>query len=398
MAIGREETDAVYDGLIAPTLRNKDVRPVRVDRIEHNEDIDDKIISEIETCDFMIADLTFARPSVYFEAGYAQRQVPVIYTARKDHLSGKADDQFGNFRVHFDLQMKNIIPWSSPKDKNFSRRLAKRVTHINAPILQERLLEEKTRQDDAEFASLSVRERTEKILAFAIRKLRVAGYSGFDPADKNLARQIDPPHGGHHRIRELQCLIPGWVSFRYPASQAFGAFVHCSPSISKQKLLELRYYLLSRPVIDLSPAYRTGGPRRIRELLLLCTTQRKITWSQIVTVFPDFRIDQDNGELTLLAGQPIPARILAGFRELYVSRSANGESRFVGRKPTRKLSVGLDVEVRSHGSQLVDRNQKRVGWIKTVPRETRIALLDASASVCRFKENLAALISRFEKS
>src|SRR6267143_392191 len=86
MAIGHEETDAVYDGLIAPTLRNKRVRPVRVDRIEHNEDIDDKIISEIETCDFMVADLTFARPSVYFEAGYAQRKVPVIYTGRKDHL------------------------------------------------------------------------------------------------------------------------------------------------------------------------------------------------------------------------------------------------------------------------------------------------------------------------
>src|SRR2546428_14146756 len=119
----------MYDCLIAPTLRNKRFSPLRVDRIEHNEDIDDKIISEIETCDFMVADLTFARPSVYFEAGYAQRQVPVIYTGRKDHLSGRTNDQFGNFRVHFDLQMKNIIPWSSPRDKNFAKRLAKRVTH-----------------------------------------------------------------------------------------------------------------------------------------------------------------------------------------------------------------------------------------------------------------------------
>jgi hypothetical protein len=32
------------------------------------------------------ADLRYARPSVYFEAGYAERSVPVIYTVRRDHF------------------------------------------------------------------------------------------------------------------------------------------------------------------------------------------------------------------------------------------------------------------------------------------------------------------------
>jgi nucleoside 2-deoxyribosyltransferase len=46
------------------------IEPLRVDQIEHNDDIDDKIIELIKKCDFCIADLTYARPSVYYEAGY----------------------------------------------------------------------------------------------------------------------------------------------------------------------------------------------------------------------------------------------------------------------------------------------------------------------------------------
>lgn len=125
MAFGYKDTDKVYDHLIAPILRNKDVEPVRIDCIEFNDDIDDRIISELKRCDFAVADLTYARPSVYFEAGFAQRSVPIIYTCRKDHFSPSADDQFGNLRVHFDLQMKNIIPWSSSSDSKFAKSYLK---------------------------------------------------------------------------------------------------------------------------------------------------------------------------------------------------------------------------------------------------------------------------------
>jgi len=83
MAFGRKETDYIYDRFIEPLLRKKNITPVRVDRIEHLDDINNRIISELERCDFAIADLTFARPSVYYEAGYAQRSVPVIYTSRR---------------------------------------------------------------------------------------------------------------------------------------------------------------------------------------------------------------------------------------------------------------------------------------------------------------------------
>jgi nucleoside 2-deoxyribosyltransferase len=84
----------------------------RVDRIEHNDDIDDRIIAEIEKADLVITDLTYARPSVYFEAGYAQRAIPVVYTVRGDHFRARDADPHGNRQVHFDLKMRNIIAWS----------------------------------------------------------------------------------------------------------------------------------------------------------------------------------------------------------------------------------------------------------------------------------------------
>jgi len=44
-----------------------EIKPYRVDIIEHNDDIDNKIIELILKCDICIADLTYSRPSVYYE-------------------------------------------------------------------------------------------------------------------------------------------------------------------------------------------------------------------------------------------------------------------------------------------------------------------------------------------
>src|SRR6266516_2832485 len=95
MAFGHDDTDAIYE-TIAATLRALQITPIRVDRIEHNDNIDRRIISEIDKADFVIADLTYSRPSVYFEAGYGERKATVVYTVRRDHLKQKDDDPNGN--------------------------------------------------------------------------------------------------------------------------------------------------------------------------------------------------------------------------------------------------------------------------------------------------------------
>jgi hypothetical protein len=192
MAIGRGETDILYDRSIAPTLRRCGVQPVRIDRINHNDDIDDRIISEIRKCDFALADLTYARPSAYFEAGLAAgRGVPVVYSCRRDHLSPipKPDDEFGNFRVHFDLQMKNIVPWSSTSDRTFDRRLERRIIKVIRPLVLDRQAKEREDQEARKFAALSVNERTRLIFETAKRQLRHAGY-----------REVKIPHAPSRKL------------------------------------------------------------------------------------------------------------------------------------------------------------------------------------------------------
>lgn len=132
-ALGYPEVDRVYDKIIRPVLREVGVQPVRIDRIEHNREIDDKIIALIERADLCIADLTYARPSVYYEAGYAcGLGKVVVYIVRQDHFTPKSEDKAGNLRVHFDLQMKNIIKWE-PTD-TLQRRLKNRLVHVLRPL------------------------------------------------------------------------------------------------------------------------------------------------------------------------------------------------------------------------------------------------------------------------
>jgi hypothetical protein len=135
MAFGHQDTDKWFDRTLRPLLKIVGAQARRVDRIEHNDDIDDRILAEIKEADFAVADLTYARPSAYFEAGYAQRAVPVIYTCRADHLLAPPDS---SNRVHFDLQMKNIVPWREPMDPRFRQRMESRLRKVTLPILREK--------------------------------------------------------------------------------------------------------------------------------------------------------------------------------------------------------------------------------------------------------------------
>ena len=62
--------DVVYDQVIRPAILAAGYYPVRVDRVSHNEKIDDFIIAEIRRCRFVVADFTDQKTGVYFEAGF----------------------------------------------------------------------------------------------------------------------------------------------------------------------------------------------------------------------------------------------------------------------------------------------------------------------------------------
>lgn len=178
MAFDYEDTDAIYDKAIEPVLKRNDVIPEIISRREDTRDINYQIIEQLNGADFCIVDLTYARPSVYFEAGYAERQVGVIYTVRSDHLK---KDQPEDRRVHFDLQMKPIIKWKNPEDATFPQRLERRLRNTVLKDWRRRQKQEKKEQKERqEFNSLSVHDRLQQIRSTCIKALRKHGFTEWE--------------------------------------------------------------------------------------------------------------------------------------------------------------------------------------------------------------------------
>ena len=179
MAFGHKDTDAIFK-ILRKTLGPLGINAQRVDRIEHNDNIDTRIISEIETADLVIADLTYARPSVYFEAGYAQRAIPVIFMARSDHFRERDNDPNGNRHVHFDLKMRNIIAWSSPNENAFPGRLTRRVTKVIAPLVRSRVASDAAKERRSAFERLSTVEKGRALFDTAWSHFKRARYKELD--------------------------------------------------------------------------------------------------------------------------------------------------------------------------------------------------------------------------
>jgi hypothetical protein len=198
MAFGDPQLDQLYEAAICGVLKKHGVTPIRVDRVEHNQNIDARIIAEIESADFAIADLTFARPSVYYEAGYAERVLRdgVIYTIRRDHLSPRAGDSMGNYRLHFDLQMKNVIDWAEPTDPVFIARLDSRVKHVTGPLVHKSAEDSAERNARAEFGALSVIVREAALVEAAASVMAECGFLNVDevqhPIGQRAARDATP--------------------------------------------------------------------------------------------------------------------------------------------------------------------------------------------------------------
>ncbi len=190
MRFGERETDEIYDKVIAVVLRKLKITPIRIDRINHNENIDTKIISELKVCDFAVADLTFARPSVYFEAGFAQCRVPVIYTCRKDHLgSGQKQDHDDRLTVHFDLLMRNIVAWKTPKDAAFRKALGARVRKVTEPLFESKAKLAAEREAAEAFSSLSMQDRMYRIRKLVDDELRARGFRRYDGSKPYVLRR-----------------------------------------------------------------------------------------------------------------------------------------------------------------------------------------------------------------
>ena len=101
----------VFEKGIKPAVDEAGFDPLRIDRKEYINKIDDEIIAEIRRSRFLVADFTHGangvRGGVYYEAGFAHGLgIPVIFTCREDCVKA----------LHFDTNHYNHIVWTTPEE------------------------------------------------------------------------------------------------------------------------------------------------------------------------------------------------------------------------------------------------------------------------------------------
>lgn len=115
--------EAAWAKGIQPAVEGAGYKPIRIDKEEAADKIDDQIIAEIRRSRFLVADFTHgetgARGGVYYEAGFAHGlDIPVIFSCRKDCMD----------QIHFDTRQYNHIDWEKPED--LKDRLVKRICAV----------------------------------------------------------------------------------------------------------------------------------------------------------------------------------------------------------------------------------------------------------------------------
>ena len=98
-----ENVDTIRAG-IKSAVEESGNTPYFLDKDTHNDNIYNKMMEEIISCKFLIADLTSQNPGVYYEAGYAKAAgKTVIFTCKEDDFES----------VHFDIKQTQMVIWNN---------------------------------------------------------------------------------------------------------------------------------------------------------------------------------------------------------------------------------------------------------------------------------------------
>jgi len=104
MKFGDELLDKLLAEILKPCSKQAGFELLRLDDSPKAGLIDDRLRVEIQSSDFLVADLTHDNPGAYWEAGYAEGLgKPVIYICEKD--------KFVATKTHFDTNHHLTIVW-----------------------------------------------------------------------------------------------------------------------------------------------------------------------------------------------------------------------------------------------------------------------------------------------
>jgi len=105
MKFGDSTLESAYEGVIDPIIREFNLTPIRVDKIQDSGKISDQILENIAKSKIVISDLTGERPNCYYETGFAHALGKDIILTIKE-----------NEKLHFDLAGHRFIVWKTEAD------------------------------------------------------------------------------------------------------------------------------------------------------------------------------------------------------------------------------------------------------------------------------------------
>jgi len=107
-----KENDDIYRS-IAKAVSEAGFIPIRIDNVEHNNQIVPEIISHIRRCRFLVSDVTIPNYGAYYESGIARGAgKDIIITCKRSTL----DAEEKTTRPHFDIAQQSMVLWDDLDD------------------------------------------------------------------------------------------------------------------------------------------------------------------------------------------------------------------------------------------------------------------------------------------